>query len=147
MIRRPPRSTRTDTLFPYTTLFRSLRRWRRQIGSADRRRLAEIEFTLLQPGDFGHALAGGVEAQYLRLQLGKTTRKGSTVLFGGFPGGPESGALLLDFLGPLRDQTRRHDTGTATRPVANSKLRRPKTARDQPGQPPAQHVRKIHRHT
>src|SRR3546814_10160154 len=26
MIRRPPRSTRTDTLFPYTTLFRSL--WR-----------------------------------------------------------------------------------------------------------------------
>src|SRR3546814_15387712 len=25
MIRRPPRSTRTDTLFPYTTLFRSAR--------------------------------------------------------------------------------------------------------------------------
>src|SRR3546814_10696115 len=24
MIRRPPRSTRTDTLFPYTTLFRSM---------------------------------------------------------------------------------------------------------------------------
>src|SRR3546814_2977357 len=31
MIRRPPRSTRTDTLFPYTTLFRSLlARGRRQ---------------------------------------------------------------------------------------------------------------------
>src|SRR3546814_1766993 len=26
MIRRPPRSTRTDTLFPYTTRFRSYRR-------------------------------------------------------------------------------------------------------------------------
>src|SRR3546814_3932097 len=26
MIRRPPRSTRTDTLFPYTTLFRSRQR-------------------------------------------------------------------------------------------------------------------------
>src|SRR3546814_10879275 len=26
MIRRPPRSTRTDTLFPYTTLFRSERK-------------------------------------------------------------------------------------------------------------------------
>src|SRR3546814_2464941 len=26
MIRRPPRSTRTDTLFPYTTLFRSISR-------------------------------------------------------------------------------------------------------------------------
>src|SRR3546814_2329999 len=31
MIRRPPRSTRTDTLFPYTTLFRS-RAW--EISSA-----------------------------------------------------------------------------------------------------------------
>src|SRR3546814_17077186 len=34
MIRRPPRSTRTDTLFPYTTLFRSIwipRPWRRWI--------------------------------------------------------------------------------------------------------------------
>src|SRR3546814_15345974 len=29
MIRRPPRSTRTDTLFPYTTLFRSNRQLRR----------------------------------------------------------------------------------------------------------------------
>src|SRR3546814_12411451 len=28
MIRRPPRSTRTDTLFPYTTLFRSHRHLR-----------------------------------------------------------------------------------------------------------------------
>src|SRR3546814_9891814 len=27
MIRRPPRSTRTDTLFPYTTLFRSRRQY------------------------------------------------------------------------------------------------------------------------
>src|SRR3546814_19716830 len=27
MIRRPPRSTRTDTLFPYTTLFRSDSEW------------------------------------------------------------------------------------------------------------------------
>src|SRR3546814_1809662 len=33
MIRRPPRSTRTDTLFPYTTLFRS----RKAVGIADDR--------------------------------------------------------------------------------------------------------------
>src|SRR3546814_1253747 len=32
MIRRPPRSTRTDTLFPYTTLFRSHARRRRAGG-------------------------------------------------------------------------------------------------------------------
>src|SRR3546814_17183948 len=50
MIRRPPRSTRTDTLFPYTTLFRSRRldtlcsrprtscRRRRHIGAAGRQR-------------------------------------------------------------------------------------------------------------
>src|SRR3546814_4842858 len=31
MIRRPPRSTRTDTLFPYTTLFRSAD-WPRRPG-------------------------------------------------------------------------------------------------------------------
>src|SRR3546814_7791335 len=31
MIRRPPRSTRTDTLFPYTTLFRSVQA-RRAMG-------------------------------------------------------------------------------------------------------------------
>src|SRR3546814_17759120 len=52
MIRRPPRSTRTDTLFPYTTLFRSgraglqsrgrcardahPRRWRRRVRVASR---------------------------------------------------------------------------------------------------------------
>src|SRR3546814_14556892 len=33
MIRRPPRSTRTDTLFPYTTLFRSAER-ERDVGDA-----------------------------------------------------------------------------------------------------------------
>src|SRR3546814_2225431 len=42
MIRQPPRSTRTDTLFPYTTLFRSgrcnarIRTTRRIRGIADR---------------------------------------------------------------------------------------------------------------
>src|SRR3546814_4262515 len=32
MIRRPPRSTRTDTLFPYTTLFRSVERKQVRLG-------------------------------------------------------------------------------------------------------------------
>src|SRR3546814_1276355 len=46
MIRRPPRSTRTDTLFPYTTLFRST--WslhrgelRRQSGRGERQPVAQ----------------------------------------------------------------------------------------------------------
>src|SRR3546814_19429511 len=37
MIRRPPRSTRTDTLFTYTTLFRSPRRNDFRDGARDRR--------------------------------------------------------------------------------------------------------------
>src|SRR3546814_12253418 len=36
MIRRPPRSTRTDTLFPYTTLFRSAARWPTRCGAVRR---------------------------------------------------------------------------------------------------------------
>src|SRR3546814_7279671 len=46
MIRRPPRSTRTDTLFPYTTLFRSDRERSRDLEidaeAFVRRRLAEF---------------------------------------------------------------------------------------------------------
>src|SRR3546814_15012695 len=38
MIRRPPRSTLTDTLFPYTTLFRSVRRRPRGIPGPHHRR-------------------------------------------------------------------------------------------------------------
>src|SRR3546814_12798641 len=48
MIRRPPRSTRTDTLFPYTTLFRSL--------AAERERLQwqadELGQLALQPDEW-----------------------------------------------------------------------------------------------
>src|SRR3546814_3163608 len=41
MIRRPPRSTRTDTLFPYTTLFRSRRSCRGSQAPGYRRTPAE----------------------------------------------------------------------------------------------------------
>src|SRR3546814_4529314 len=46
MIRRPPRSTRTDTLFPYTTLFRSVQQVAQGLddwqASAHRRLVAEL---------------------------------------------------------------------------------------------------------
>src|SRR3546814_3807046 len=45
MIRRPPRSTRTDTLFPYTTLFRSDQN--RESGGE----LDHLEIREEQPGD------------------------------------------------------------------------------------------------
>src|SRR3546814_13377638 len=38
-IRRPPRSTRTDTLFPYTTLFRALKRSADDLTGTDSRAL------------------------------------------------------------------------------------------------------------
>src|SRR3546814_15396199 len=41
MIRRPPRSTRTDTLFPYTTLFRSCNA---RIGTNRRSRAAVVRW-------------------------------------------------------------------------------------------------------
>src|SRR3546814_14675395 len=44
MIRRPPRSTRTDTLFPYTTLFRSL--YRRNLVGSGGRPLSPVLFQL-----------------------------------------------------------------------------------------------------
>src|SRR3546814_7326732 len=48
-IRRPPRSTRTDTLFPYTTLFRSLLQRGTSGGGRRRRGPAEVEVLLRQP--------------------------------------------------------------------------------------------------
>src|SRR3546814_6334536 len=39
MIRRPPRSTRTDTLFPYTTLFRSPQQQQHGVEDGDRPQL------------------------------------------------------------------------------------------------------------
>src|SRR3546814_9236466 len=41
MIRRPPRSTRTDTLFPYTTLFRSARALLPEDGQRRRRAMVD----------------------------------------------------------------------------------------------------------
>src|SRR3546814_15783847 len=51
MIRRPPRTTRTDTLFPYTTLFRS--RAIRARGSTQQR-LTTRSRPLRGCGGFGH---------------------------------------------------------------------------------------------
>src|SRR3546814_12185088 len=59
MIRRPPRSTRTDTRFPYTTLFRSLTRGAYEIGlsdlfillDADQQALAERDALIVAKAD------------------------------------------------------------------------------------------------
>src|SRR3546814_11941492 len=53
MIRRPPRSTRTDTLFPYTTLFRSGLRVRR-LGNSS----VTYEIGLFKEGEADAAAVG-----------------------------------------------------------------------------------------
>src|SRR3546814_3979957 len=76
MIRRPPRSTRTDTLFPYTTLFRS---WIRDayLGDYYQLRSAPAGQVGVEPMDFSawdrddllhehvHAVEGGREITVL----------------------------------------------------------------------------------
>src|SRR3546814_7727116 len=59
MIRRPPRSTRTDTLFPYTTLFRSDHR---AAGVAAASRARHLPDGRVDAGAGTVAGAGGVRA-------------------------------------------------------------------------------------
>src|SRR3546814_13761240 len=68
MFRRPPRSTRTDTLFPYTTLFRSRLLGRRWASARDA--LAPVTRVLPQldprlPLQRGYALVTSVDGQAL----------------------------------------------------------------------------------
>src|SRR3546814_5485994 len=45
MLRRPPRSTRTDTLFPYTTLFRSRQKAERRLLEMEAQQTVERRLT------------------------------------------------------------------------------------------------------
>src|SRR3546814_8381300 len=65
MIRRPPRSTRTDTLFPYTTLFRSRSPRPRQPTEDSRRNY---------PGERRCAAAHSSAHSWLRLRGGRNDR-------------------------------------------------------------------------
>src|SRR3546814_12820697 len=63
MIRRPPRSTRTDTLFPYTTLFRSVAAHLVEalsLGAPDRPRAGKA---LPAPDRAGRQARGGIRAR------------------------------------------------------------------------------------
>src|SRR3546814_18414456 len=72
MIRRPPRSTRTDTLLPYTTLFRSklaATEWKRVLEDFDSKDLGERSlspdvYAAIRHGRGGaQAVPGGVGAE------------------------------------------------------------------------------------
>src|SRR3546814_1235311 len=61
MIRRPPRSTRTDTLFPYTTLFRSVFRGRDAAKDGE----VLVAATLERARAYADAGAGGLFVPFL----------------------------------------------------------------------------------
>src|SRR3546814_5444314 len=60
MIRRPPRSTRTDTLFPYTTLFRSSQKTKTFVTQ---RSCLHLDALLLEVFQAGQRKAGNVGVQ------------------------------------------------------------------------------------
>src|SRR3546814_3589859 len=61
MIRRPPRSTRTDTLFPYTTLFRSREeKWQEE---QQRRRPGSVRVSQPSPDEPEHQRAGDADSR------------------------------------------------------------------------------------
>src|SRR3546814_11175925 len=89
MVRRPPRSTRTDTLFPYTTLFRSLAGVLNQLRDEGMSILLvehDMDFVMnltdnLVVMDFGTKLAEGLPADVQRDPAGldrKSTRLNSS---------------------------------------------------------------------
>src|SRR3546814_15519181 len=66
MILRPPRSTRTDTLFPYTTLFRSKAAWRRHDAVALIEDGARVPELLVDQGAADQFLDGQLQPHRLR---------------------------------------------------------------------------------
>src|SRR3546814_18269962 len=67
MIRRPPRSTRTDTLFPYTTLFRSQRLVPKRTGAGEDQRIVRYAVRLDVQRRRGLAQQVERRAHHLRL--------------------------------------------------------------------------------
>src|SRR3546814_15857755 len=77
MIRRPPRSTRTDTLFPYTTLFRSEARHSVEGTRDPRRRRRRRRVRQRLGGDHLQGQAEG-SRHHLLLDVGSRARASGT---------------------------------------------------------------------
>src|SRR3546814_17530902 len=82
MIRRPPRSTRTDTLFPYTTLFRSMayvERATKALGEMPER-VAASGLAATVPPDFAAAMDEDLGTPAAVAVLHNTVRAGNKAL-------------------------------------------------------------------
>src|SRR3546814_5538216 len=101
MIRRPPRSTRTDTLFPYTTLFRSLRRryvLPRPKEAKDQSLQASGDTTMTRRGS-GRYIPGGVEKMVDLAKFSSITATSALALVASSP------AFAQDAAAPAQDGT------------------------------------------
>src|SRR3546814_649220 len=108
MIRRPPRSTRTDTLFPYTTLFRSLA----GVINIDLRRNANgLEFRLRK------SAADGYSTTQMSMMWGHTWAKGDMTVAANWQ---ENNALLNSERGLTADQDYRRFGGRDYRSSSGS---------------------------
>src|SRR3546814_20581510 len=79
MLRRPPRSTRTDTLFPYTTLSRS------HAGLAAPLVAAGVQFALLvgeEMAPLAKALEGRIDFEHVAAHSAATARMGDVIRAG-----------------------------------------------------------------
>src|SRR3546814_5434542 len=104
MIRRPPRSTRTDTLFPYTTLFRSLRRryvLPRPKEAKDQSLQASGDTTMTRR-ESGRYIPGGVEKMVDLAKFSSITATSALALVASSP------AFAQDAAAPAQDRSEEH---------------------------------------
>src|SRR3546814_3886867 len=112
MIRRPPRSTRTDTLFPYTTLFRSSLNLEYERQS----RLLESERNILpETRDDVYDLAGNITAgpgsTAGEIDPALSALAGVPVTIAGVPASAADGAPSLDNFAAAANQANASDLG------------------------------------
>src|SRR3546814_14109310 len=112
MIRRPPRSTRTDTLFPYTTLFRSGCLAVPESGSYSGRALSELASLTESANVFERAIGvAAINAHRNRYDLEGGTDNGLDLAAAGSESTTGEGTVLV---GRRAEERRQREVGGST---------------------------------
>src|SRR3546814_17745385 len=117
MIRRPPRSTRTDTLFPYTTLFRSLRDKAVVLGEPSVESFRGVRAQFIVVPEFGGPRLGDADC--------RVRRAGAGLDAGALQHGRQDLAILAAGLEGLVDRSSARNF-TELRPWPSTVFERPK---------------------
>src|SRR3546814_10081171 len=122
MIRRPPTSTRTDTLFPYTTLFRSWRRTENDASCSAKIQAGNLDAITdtSAAGKFGHAQCRWFGKRFGTIRYGTASgdQRASTDEYR-----PESGARRIG------SSTGRREECLVFQPISTSNVRDRKNTR------------------